>query len=503
MYTSQSVADYKQDFEELHSLLEDCVGRLKKFLTDIHKAKKYIAPETHEELRQIATTYIEACHKHNNIVQNQHASLRSISEPKELEYVEKIKRASYEFLRVHQGLIGALITASDWQSPTFLHTLHGQAGRQTNSIYPTINDYKRDQHWDAYTYEQAFLKNNIDAFIKFPIHLYATSSGMAALTTITQFLLLEKKATRPVIMGKSTYFENKELIRHMFPHIIEVDEHKTDAITQAIHIHDPSVIFLDSLTNTQDIATPNLEAIASYLIQHTKKETFLVIDNTSMSVMFQPFGMFFGKRTNLRLILFESLNKYHQFGFDRTTGGMITAMGGNTGKLSEYRGRLGTNISDISAASLPSPNRKILTKRLLRHTRNAMILASELQKWIERNPKSAFTTINYPGLPDHPAHAWTKQNAFHGSYFTIQFKKNYQTIPSYKRFVRMIWETAKRYHVDLSSGTSFGLHSTRIYLTAIRSKPVSPFVRIAVGTETRQHVETIIQVFLNVCSRFH
>jgi cystathionine beta-lyase/cystathionine gamma-synthase len=199
--------------------------------------------------------------------------------------------------------------------------------------------------------------------------------------------------------------------------------------------------------------------------------------------------------------MFESLNKYYQFGMDRVTGGILWSTGGtSTEKLIDYREHLGTIMPDVTSASLPTPNRKLLMRRLQRHERNASLLASAIQEWIDMHPKSQLSQIIFPGLPNHPANKLPMP--FHGSYFMIEFKKPYQTIPSYKRFVSSVIAEAKRSHVDIVSGTSFGLNRTRIYLTAVRNKPATPFVRVAVGVEHRIAIENIKQVCIRACAHF-
>lgn len=429
--------------DELRYLISDAKWRLLRFLRDIKQNRKHIHPISFEKSNALATQYLD-----------------------ELAYLTDAD--AFEYLRTHQALFGALITNTDWQSPSYAHTFISQAGRETGKIYATRNDYKRDQHWDAYHFEQAFLKENVDIFIKLPMHVYATTSGMAAFTTIVMFLLGEKKAEGKILCGTSIYFENKTLITQLFADkLIVVDESDTKGALQAIDTHNPSVIFFDSLTNAPNIVVPDLTTIIRHLLR-TKNETHLIIDNTGLSINFQPFSKIFGRRTNLRIIQFESLNKYHQFGMDRVTGGIIVSYGKEAGKLFDYRAHMGTNITDVAAASLPTPNRKYLTKRLALHNKNAMFLATALQNWIDHNPYSSFKGISYPGI---------------GSYFTIKFKKKYATIPQFKRFVHMSLSIAKRRRANLVSGTSFGLNSTRIYLTAVRSKPNTPFVRIAVGVE--------------------
>lgn len=449
------------DVLEVTYLLRDADNRLKTFLRDITKNKKHISPDTFARAVAMAEQY-----RHE---------------------LSKIPiQEAQEYLRTHQTLFGALITSTDWQSPSFAHTRTSQAGRETGRIYATINDYKRDQNWDAHRYERGFLKEYVDAFIKIPVHVYATSSGMAAFTTILMFLMGEKKIYGNVLCGRSMYFENKGLIDQLCSHVVVIDELDTKKMLDAIDVRCPSVIFLDSLTNAPDVVVPDVTTVIKHLLK-VKSETYLVIDNTGLSIHLQPIPLVFGKRTNLRLILFESLNKYHQFGMDRVTGGIIVAYGKDTEKLFDYRVHAGTNIPDVTAASLPTPNRRILIKRFGRHTRNTMFLARALEDWIQKHSSGPFEGISFPGI---------------GSYFTIKFKKPYATISSYKRFVSLSLAVAKRHNVNLVSGTSFGLNTTRIYLTAIRSKPNTPFIRVAVGTEDTEKIEAVRDLFIETLARY-
>lgn len=447
---------------ELSYLISDAKKRLTNFLRGIKRVKKHINPTTFQQSSKQAQLYMNEL---NNLQTDD----------------------AYEYLRTHQSLIGALITSTDWQSPSFAHSQHSQAGRETGKIYATINDYKRDQHWDAYRYEQAFRKEYIDCLIKFPIHVDATSSGMAAFTTILMFLSGEKKLKGKILCGNSVYFENKWLLTKSFPdQLIFENESDSNNFIEMIDSHRPSAIFLDSLTNAPDIIVPNIKAITEHLLK-TKTETYLVIDNTGLSVYLQPFPLIIWKRSQLRLILFESLLKYHQFGMDRTNGGIIISYGKGTEKIFDYRDHSGTIISDVAASSLPTPNRKFLIKRLAYHTKNAKFLAGVLQTWIDAHPNSPFEGISYPGI---------------GSYFTVKFKKMHVTIPNFKRFVKLSLAIAKHHHINLVSGSSFGFNSTRVYLTAMRSKPNTPFIRIAIGTEPIEIIQSFCSVFIEVFSHF-
>ncbi|RPJ06022.1 MAG: PLP-dependent transferase [Spirochaetaceae bacterium] len=500
----EAIADTYNDLEEVLYLTRDCMGKLRTFIGDLRRVKTHIDPLVYQETLIASQQYTDLYFQQETNIIHTMNDLGELAPSETLLVMgEDTVCQSRNFLRSYQERTGALVTSTDWQSPSYAHAMRSQAGRQTNTIYATINDYKRDQSWDTYYWEHAFLKEYIDAIIKFPIRPLATSSGMSAFTTIVNYLTMEHASTRPVCIGSSIYYENKLLLQSLFgDRIVQVDESDTDHIISVIKTHNPCFIFFDSMTNAPGLPVPDMTAIIRFLVGYVKQDTFLVVDNTCLSAMFQPLPLFYGRLTKLRLIVFESLLKYHQFGMDRVPGGVIWATGGDTGKLFDYRDHLGTILPDALVQSLPTPNRKLLTARLARYERNASLIASRLEEWIDTHVNHPYTKIVYPGLPNHSMHKENKSLPYHGCYFIVEFKKKKQTVATYKRFISFVLQTAKRQRVDIVAGTSFGLNSTRIYLTALRSRPTIPFVRIAVGTEHRIAIEKVLAVLISSLSHF-
>ena len=313
----QSQQDFIQDVDEITYLLTDQTNKLTEFIKTITAAKKYLLPATQAALLHAAKALTEE-------ISRQRADIRAIkfllekqiSQQQALTFVET-KKIHYDLLRARQTRIAALITSSDWQSPSYDYSLFSQAGRQTGKIYATINDYKRDQHWDAHNYERQFVNAYIDGVIKVPIIACATSSGMAAFTTILNFLLFEGKVNDHIVVGASSYFQNKLMIQAALgPKIIQVEEKDTEAILRIYDTYRPSVVVLDSLTNSLNISVPDLASIVAHIRNTAKQETYIVIDNTGLSFTSQLYPLIFAKRSHVGLIVFESLNKYHQFGMD-------------------------------------------------------------------------------------------------------------------------------------------------------------------------------------------
>jgi cystathionine beta-lyase/cystathionine gamma-synthase len=394
--------------------------------------------------------------------------------------------AVYESIRLIYGTLGGTITATDWQSPSYNHSLFPMAGRLTGKISPTINDYKRDQHLDTGLFEQKFLAEYIDAITKFPIHISATHTGMAAFTTILNFLIMEKKINGYVIVGKNIYFEAKEMLKSTFgDKYIEVDENDTDGVSGAIHNYKPTVLFFDTIGNSPSMPILNLDKIMENLKKEVKGDIYVVLDNTSAGITFQPVKRYYRPLSKIHLIVYESLNKFYQFGMDRVFGGILWGYGKDTVKLFDYRVHLGTIISDSAVMTIPTPNRKMLELRMGRLTRNTLMLSELIQNRLINSKKSYISKIVFPGLINHPSNAWAEQINMSGAFFMLEFKPQFRKIKIYQNMVNKILMTAQKDNIQIIAGTSFGLPITRIYLTALHAiLTTKPFIRISPGTES-------------------
>lgn len=424
--------------------------------------------------------------------------LNRLSASKRTSNVLKLKNLKRTALIVYRSLL--IQTSSrnidpNWQSPSALHAVHDEAGKESGKIILTMNDYKRDYHRDGIPYEQAFRKVYIDGLVTIGVHTCLVSSGMAGLTTILAYLQGEKFLTGPVIVGTNTYFQGKGLILAACASRAKIiSETDTDAIIAWINRKKPTAIFLDSLTNSAAMLAPDLTTIVKHLVAHIRHDMVLVVGNTALSIAFQPLHMLLGRNRHIRLVIYESLIKFHQFGADRVTAGMIWAYGPGTEKLFDYRKNCGTNITDLSAHCLPPPNRKLLEARLNRMNRNAQYLAARLESCITSGQAPAFASIVYPGSPTHPSYAWIKNYRFHGCLMALRYKDQKTMIKAAQSFIRRAIDEAKRQHIPLVAGTSFGFDTTRLYLTSSNTDYGEPFLRIAVGTEDRDTFDRLASI---------
>jgi len=481
--------DIENDIDEFNYLFLDIKEKINIIRSIISGSKSYIQSDNRRFILQMLNLLDE-----NIVTGKSRVNLLDNSDC----YQEK-KLSVYELLRHSYQIVGSLHTITDYQSPAYDFSGISMAGRQTGTIEATVNDYKRDQHRDGINYENKFLKEYIDTPLsfKFPVHVNAVHSGMAAFTTILNFLILENKITASVIVGQDTYFESKVLLKKTFKDkYIEVDENDTGNIILKIKNHKPSAIFLDTIGNTPRMKMPDIDKILEAASQ-ADHDLFAVIDNSSAGPGYQPFKKFNILQKHFRIISYESLNKFHQFGMDRVLGGIIISAGKDTEKIFDYRVHLGTNILDSSLMSLPTPNRKIMDMRLKKLQRNVLVLTDNIANKIKNDPNTSLKSIVHPAYRFGNLDLDCFNKKFCGPFFMLNFKPQFRSVRYYQKFISQVMKKAKSNKIFLNAGTSFGLPITRIYLTALRTHTEEPFIRISSGTENYRDILKIAELLNN------
>jgi cystathionine beta-lyase/cystathionine gamma-synthase len=375
-----------------------------------------------------------------------------------------------------------VITATDWQSPCYLHAGRSSAGRFTGDVVPHVSDYKRDRHHDAVAYEREHLRLHLPE-PPCAIHAFMTSCGMAAVSTVLAWLRDEGALAGGVVVGHGVYHETRELLeRALGRPLATVDETSARALGGAVDRYSPGAVFLDSMGNSSGVPVPDLDAVIGRLAA-TGRDAWLVVDNSGASPLSQPLARAPRRLGRLRIVGVESLTKYAQLGLDRTSAGMITAAGAGTERLSEHRERLGTNVLDVSVHTLPWPDRRALTRRLSRIERNATLLAERLHSACGPTAR-----VSHPTLRHH--HAYGRPLAFRGGYLIIDLCPDSRA-GTEERFVRRAIARAEELGVPLAAGTSFGLDVTRVYAPRVAWSERGRLLRVAAGTEDRLAIEAV------------
>lgn len=406
-----------------------------------------------------------------------------------------IKKEYGEQARVLYAHMAATLSAPNWQSPSFWHTASPQAGREVGTISASRNDYKRDMHADAKRYETAFVQEYVNHPMRIAPFAYVTSSGMSAVSTVLVHLQSSCGPDDVVLAGKSSYFQNKWLLQTLFPRRVKwVDEFDTDGILAAAQNYKPKIIFLDSLCGAETLPMPDLKTLVPALARIVPKETTLVLDNTVLSTMYQPLHDLPWNPLSMKLIVVESLLKFHEFGMDRVPGGIIWTPSLMESGLFHTRMHMGTIMPDNAVCAMPEPNRKYMDMRLLRIGQNARAIAETLSAALEGN-SSVLEEVIHPSVPRYRGHAWTGALPFQGPFVTLRFKK--RTVANYDAFIARVENIGKEKGIDLVGGTSFGFDTTRLYVTARYATDITePFVRLSVGTESAEEIDALVDVLV-------
>jgi cystathionine beta-lyase/cystathionine gamma-synthase len=381
------------------------------------------------------------------------------------------------------GELGGVLTADHWQSPSFDGSEVEEAGDEQGNIVANVNDYKRDQHPVGLSYEMSFVNAYLQRSFRASPTVYATSSGMAALTVSALIVRERLPDDYRIAVGEHSYFQNHELLHMMYPkeRLHTFDEAHPEVLGKI----KPHAIFVDLLANDPSMIVADLPGIyaASQRFGH---HVDIVVDATCASLFHLriPFRL-----SNVSVIGFDSLNKFHQFGLDRVTGGIVWVSGILSETVYRVRDHSGLILSEASAATLPTPNAALLTLYMKRHERNALMVA----KAISAIPS---VHVHYAGLPSHPSHVYAKTIGFYGSFVAIELPG--KTWKAYKRLKDLIVNEAKRQHVPLIAGSTFGTPVTRVYTWATQSTFSRQFLRISPGLENAQEMQQVCDIISTV-----
>jgi cystathionine beta-lyase/cystathionine gamma-synthase len=390
-----------------------------------------------------------------------------------LERLALARRRQAEILRTRQAVSASFFAATDWHSPSITHSVHSTAGRHDGRVTAHHDDYKRDRHPGQAAWEQAWLEEMVDNPAQHPLGALMTASGMAAFTTILNWVQ-NQLADHPVLMGSRIYHECRDLLTTSGLGCTAVPETDRRAWEDALD-SGPGVVFIDTMCNAAGLSVPDIVWLIKVLHGRRRPIT-LILDNTARSVSCQPWRHL-PAGSQVRMIVFESLTKYPQLGMDRAAGGVIVAGDQDVTEMDTLREHLGTNIADVVVHQHPWPNRRILERRLSRIGRNAALIAGMVNR---RIAAPGFPVrVLYPGLSTR-SRIW--DSSFDGGFLAIESRPP-GDIALYRRLIEKTLDVASGRGVPICEGTSFGLDTTRVYLAAPNPTQGDPFLRISAGTE--------------------
>ena len=484
---AEAEAELRSDLSDLGALVHSVEDRLGRVARQIEASSRWFEPRTlRTHLAQLGSARDALGYYAQELD-------RAVGARSSVETLRAQKTAGVDLIRMQVSVAAALQTAADWQSPPIRGSNGIRSGRFSGLVREHCDDYKRDRHADAAEFEAAYVREYVDVPPAAPVRAIMTSCGMSAFATILGYLTMQPVlASGPVLVMRELYHECRDLLAtsSLANRLVWVDGSETTALFHAVEKLKPAAIFLDSYCNSRGITVPDLSTLLPALRHVARRKTFVVIDNTGLSVAFQPIPSMLGAPA-LRPLVFESLSKLAQFGLDRTAAGMIVALEEEAEGLSEYREHLGANIADACVWMVPSPDRERFERRLARLGRNAGTLAGAIE---DAAPKGSRVRPYFPGLPSHPCHAHIPEGGFPGTFFELRVGPDPPTPEEHVRLMEALVEEASSRGVLIACGASFGFDVTRLYRTATRSAH-GPFLRIAPGTEDRGALERLCDVF--------
>ena len=120
----------------------------------------------------------------------------------------------------------------------------------------------------------------------------------------------------------------------------------------------------------------------------------LIIDNTFASPVLLNIAEIAKKYNSAKWVGVESATKHYQQGMDNITAGIVYSDNAEyIQKVKDKRSMVGTNLQDKLVSFLPKPDAEMLSQKMMRHSMNALLLSSSLEK--------LGLEINYPSLESH------------------------------------------------------------------------------------------------------
>ena len=476
-----ALADLTEDLEAMSDLVSEQVEALRRRRADIGGCASVSA-----RVRVVVSDAIDGMLSRYAAIRSDVDEVRArtvgCADHERVADLARRRRWLAEHVRTLQSISAGVMVAADWHSPSIGGSVVCNAGPSQVRVTANHDDYKRDRHPDQGVWEMRWLAEMVDNPHRRPLGALMTASGMAAFTTVLTHVLVEA-GDGPLVVGRSLYHECRQLVHQTGRTVIEVPE---EVLVEEAPPLSPAVVFVDSVCNAVGLPVTD---VAGLIRRLADSDVLLVVDNTALSVASQPWRWITGSR-RLRLIVFESLTKHAQLGLDRAAGGVIVASAAETERLDQLREHLGTNVADVVVHQHPTPNRARLERRLGRIGRNATLIAERLSR--RAAVKGRRVRIDHPGLGSHPGGAMFADAEFRGG--CISVAPHDDPVGFSRRFIRTALDLAAQRGVAMCEGTSFGLDTTRAYLTAATSIHSTPFLRIAAGTEDRLAIEAVAAV---------
>lgn len=296
---------------------------------------------------------------------------------------------------------------------------------------------------------------------EFNMEVALCNSGMSAIETS-----LEAAALKPgdaILIGKNFYPHTKTILKELSDKgilVIEVDINDVETVRQKISEHKPKLVVFEGIGNDVAMATAPLNDLlrhnSNWNSQTDVAPYRLLIDNTfatpglvNISERIKEL-----KLTGVKWAAVESATKYFQQGMDNITAGLIYSDDPefiNSAKTK--RRNLGEYLQQRLINYLPRADAEIIENKIIRHSMNAMLLATHLER--------LGLEVSYPGLASHEQSDIATANYPKGLGGVFYFKwDNLRGNP--QSYVNRVKSEAEKLGSKVKIGVSFGHQETWI-----------------------------------------
>lgn len=396
-----------------------------------------------------------------------------------------------DFLQKYRTLLNAMsntLLILDTRSPSYDQSTDAMFFALDNQKSHEIN-YNRYRSTNLIELEKHFA--GIFSLDNLKYNLFMTSSGMAAYNLIESYLLrYVLKQDDLVFIPHYIYFETYEQISRL--PLIKVKKsniYDTNQICEFILKNQPRVVFLDPITNTSDLRIVDIKGIIKKLeAQKLTHEVYIVIDGSMVSGEMLPLPRI--KNEKVKILYYESCNKYLQLGLDISMGGFVVIPVEIAQIIRRLRTNTGTILYDNMANVFPRCERVVYRYRIKRFSRNALLIGRAIG---DDRSLSRKVRVHYPTLKSHPDHILAQKCNLTGGLLTFTFNNPLLTKrDSLNKFIDIALSISKEQGVSLTKGLSFGFSLPRIFASSAQpeNNNALPYLRLSVGD--RSYHETIL-----------
>jgi len=311
--------------------------------------------------------------------------------------------------------------------------------------------------------------------------LVLTSSGMAALSLIENFLLREVLSPHDrLLLHPGIYFETRQQLQSL----AFLDVHtarggsRADMIEAIAEIR-PKVVFVDPLTNSMDYRAIDMLRLLDDADRLCEPDTWFVIDGTLLSGGFDPFTAH--DRHNVRVLYYESGCKYLQFGMDLGPAGIVVVDGVLAERFLELRRGIGAIASE--ALVLPRASREAYLEYLCAQTACALAVAKSVDGYGGRGGHTHIRAA-HPRLPEHPDYSESSAYAHLGGVLMFKFTNaRLNRRKPLEAFIDALMRQAVLQNMPLTTGVSFGFRVPRISAAWSSYDEDHAFLRLSAGID--------------------